>query len=438
MEKPLGYSPSLEQNKIKKEPEPLINRVKGIASNISRRLQKPEVSTQSDKKDSNPLPKEIIGLAEKIAGKEEVKDFGDFINDKLKNMDRRTFLKIAVGTAAGAISVDYVAKNIDKLWTEFQKEKIGNNSKEFKDLQSSIKLVEQMAEYPKTIEKSEKQTLKEFVKNLSKKKFTDLIMGEYHGFGPTSEKAAYLLEELIKNGIKISGLCFENLSYTNQEHIETTKKFNNGELSTEELFQHVEYLDSKEPLLKLARKYSIEIIGLEKETKDLTIDNWYGRFKEISEKIGEISKKRMNDGILVSDLGQTHVTVDTWKKDKLSAILSHGISQNPPEEEALENNYTIYEYLKKIGQRPIAIQIEDWQKLTCSTDSSLASGYDRLSPQYKKTFYKKAVHEWQNYILKEKEAFITSYPEGKENTFSLIIPSEVPEKPPFLTEQMEK
>ncbi len=393
MEKSLGYTPLPEGNKIITNPQAErleVKRTEKHDNSIFRQIQKP--------------------------------------------MTRRKFLEIAIGLTTGYV----VNKEIDSMLNEYQKEKIRNNSQEFKDLQSSIELVEQIAEYPKLIEKSEKQTLKEFAKNLSKKEFNDLILGEWHGFGTTSEKAAYLLEELIKNGIKISGLCFENLSYTNQGHVEATKKFNNGELSIEELFQQVEYLDSKEPLLKLARKNSIEIIGLEKETKDLSIDNWYVRFKEISERVGELSKKRIEDGILVAINGQTHVTIDTWKKDSLSAILGKGITPYPTEEEALKNNYTINEYLKKLNLKPIAIQIEDWQQLTRAIDSSLAGGYDRLSPQYQKIFYKKAAGEWQNFILKEKEAFVVPYPKGKENIFSLIIPSEVPEKPPFLTEKMGK
>lgn len=119
MEKSPEYNFSPKENKIK-EPESPIKKAKHFIKNISRRLQKPEVSTQPVKKDSNLPPNEINEVAEKIAGKEEVKDFGDFINSKLNEMDRRTFLKFAAGTVASAISVDYVVKNYDKLWAEYQ------------------------------------------------------------------------------------------------------------------------------------------------------------------------------------------------------------------------------------------------------------------------------------------------------------------------------
>lgn len=387
----------------------------------------PEHSPEIIKKGAE---KDISKLAEGYFGDgKEVKDFVDFVTKKIEKMSRRDLLKIA-GAIGLSVGYKYFEKNIDNLWQEYQKEKTTEVKKEFKDLQSSTELLEKIDQYPEMIKKSEKQTLNEFAKDLSKKDFDNLIIGEWHGFGPTSEKAAHLLEELIKNNKKISAICLEGLSYTDPEHIGITKKINERELPLEKMPKIIGPIE----LIKLATKYSIEIIGMEKgKIGDYRPDE-YSRFREMSERIGEISKERAKDGIVVAYVGQRHVTVDSWENDILLKQLAEEKNYYNilPKEEALENNYTIKEYLEKMNLRPVAIQIEDWAKLTKAVDSALAVRLENLSPKDKKLFYEEAKNKWQNYILEEKDDFVVPYPKGKDNTFAMVIPSKVPEIPSSL------
>lgn len=445
MEKSIGYPPPSEQNIIKKEPEPLIKRVKSIVSNISHRLQKPERTiAPQDNKNTTPLPKGIIELAEKRAGKEEVKGFGDFLASKLSEpIDRRTALKIGLGTAVGLISADYAIKNIDSLWTEYQEKKVDEAIKESKELQSSINLLNKVAEYPEMIDKSGKQSLNEFAKDLAKKDFDNLILGVYHEIDPTpsTQKSVQLLEELIKNGKKISAICLEGISYLDPEHIETIKKLNQGETSPEEITKIRGIVNNYTELVKFARNNSIEIVGLEKEPfEKIKKENKWERFKEISKRVEDVTKERKNDGIVVTFIGQQHATTDTWENKisigelagKKDYLYAGGISID----ETLENDYTIKEYLEKINLKPIAISIENWKLFADATDGAFAARLEKLSPEDQKIFYEKAKNKWQSYRLKEKEDFVVPCPKAKENTYSMIIPSEIPEKPPKLAEKM--
>lgn len=350
---------------------------------------------------------------------------------RLEKPTRRDFVKIAAKAIIGLATGYVVNKEIDGLLAEYQKEKISKAIKESKDLQTSVELLGKVAEYPEMIEKSKKQTLNEFAEDISKKDFDNIIFGEWHGFGPTSEKAVYLLEELIKNNKKISAICLEGLSYTDPEHIEITKRMNTKELPLDKIPKVIGNSD----LIKFAKKYSIEIIGLEKGLIEDEKD-WRIRFKDISERIGEISNDKTSDGILVTYIGQAHVTTDSWKNENLFYQLAQGVNRYPSEKEASENNSTIKEYLEKINLKPIAVQIEDWSKLTSFVDSFFSKGSEKFSLEDKKIFYEIAKNKWQSYRLKEKEDFVVPYPKAKDNTYSMIIPSEISEKPPKLAEKM--
>lgn len=392
-------------------------------------------SKEEEKKDFTE--EDIKNLAKDFSkDKEETDGFANFIANKFKKkITRRDFLKIAGGAGIIlAIGYKYLKENINNLWVDYQKSKIPEVKKEFEDLQSSIDLLEKLAEYPEMIKKSEKQTLNEFVKDLSKKNFDNLILGERHGFGPTLEKAPYLLEELIKKGQKISAICLEGVSYTDPEHVEIIKKINTKDVLLEKMPKIVGPIE----LIKLATKYFIEIIGLEKGKPGSYRPDEYDRFREMSERIGEISKERVKDGIVVTYVGQGHVTTDAWENFNLLKRLAGEKDYYPSKEVALENNYTIKEYLEKINFNPMAIQIEDWEKFTKAVDSSLTARMKDLKlkglpEKYRKIFYEETQKKWSNYILEEKEDFITPYPKGKDNTFAMVIPSKIPKRPPTLT-----
>lgn len=445
MEKSPEHSIPHQENKIKSESP--INRVKHFVNSISRRLQKPETkSAQKDKETTSTLPKEIKELAEKRAGKEEVKSFSDFLVGKLnKPISKRTLLKAGLGTVAGAISADYAIKNFDKLWNEYQEKRIDEAIKNSKELQSSINLLNKAAEYPEAIEKSEKQTINEFAKNLAKKDLDSLVLGVYHEINPTpsTEKSVQLLKELIKNGKKISAICLEGISYLDPEHVETIKKINQGELPPEDITKIRGIVNNYAELVRFAKENSIEIVGLEKEVLEKQKkENRWKRFTELSERVGEVVEEKKKDGIVVTFIGQQHVTVDSWENMSLLGELAGkkdylyvgGVSIS----EALENNYTIKEYLEKIKLKPVAIPIENWKLFTDATDGAFGDRLEKLPPEDQKIFYEKAKNKWPSYNLKEKEDFVVPYPKGKENTYAMIIPSEIPEKPHKLSGKISK
>lgn len=352
-------------------------------------------------------------------------------------MTRRNFLKIATKAAIGLTTGYVVNKEIDGMLAEYQKEKISKAIKESKDLQTSTDLLEKIVEYPEMIESSEKQTINEFAKDLAIKDFDNLIFGEPHSLDPTAEKAAYLLEELIQNGKKVSAICLEGLSYTSPKHIELTKRFNKGEMLPEEFSRNIGHMEL-DPLVKLAKKHSIEIIGLEEQIQP-DPRNWFGkngRFKKMSERVAQVTKEKIKDGIVATYVGLDHVTIDSWENRIFFNHLAGKKDYFPPREETLENNYTIKEYLEKINLKPVAIQIEYWINLASEADRVFANEIDRLSPKDRKIFYEKVKNKWQSFILKEKEDFLVPYPYAKENTYSMISPTLVPVKPPKLSEKM--
>ncbi|MCK4524883.1 MAG: hypothetical protein KAU07_00395 [Candidatus Andersenbacteria bacterium] len=304
---------------------------------------------------------------------------------------------------------------------------------EFKNLEASIELAEELFKYPEMIKNSEKIFLDDFIKKLAKEEFDNLIIGEWHGFGPTEQEAARIIEELIKNNRNISAICLEGLSFDDPKDIEVTKKFNEGKISTDETFKLMVARDS---LLKTAIDNSIEIVGVE-TTKEETVMGYkdkayYDRFKSISEKVGEITEEKGEDGIVVTYIGQGHVTIDSWKNDNTLNELRKNKPAYPQEKEALEGNYTIKEYLEKRGFDPIALQVEDREKLTGAVDSSLAQRFRNLPEEDRAEFYDFSVEKWKNYVLEENEVFVTEYPDGEKNTFSVVIPSEIPKTPPIL------
>ncbi len=444
MEKSPEYSIPLQENKIKKEPESPIIRVKKAIRNIFNRGQKPERTiAQQDNKNTTPLPKGIIELAEKRAGKEEVKGFGDFLASKLnKPIDRRTALKIGLGTAVGLISADYAINNIDRLWNEYQEKRTDEAIRESKELQSSINLLNKVAEYPEMIEKSKKQTLNEFAKDLSKKDFDNLILGVWHEMSPapSTEKSIYLLEELIKNGKKISTIGLEGISYLDPEHVETIKKINQGEAPPGEITKISGIVNNYADLAEFAKNNSIEIVGLEKEpfAKHKEENRWK-RFTEISKRVGEITKEKKKDGIVVTFIGQNHATIDTWKDrillNELAGNKDYLYFGDLPIGEALENNYTNKEYLEEMN-KPVVVHIENWRWFMEATEDAFTMRFDSLSTKDQKIFYEIAKNKWLSYRLKEKEDFVVPYPKAKENIYSMIIPSEISKKPPKLTEKM--
>jgi len=304
---------------------------------------------------------------------------------------------------------------------------------EFKNLKTSIELAEEIFQYPEMIKSSEKILLDDFIKDLSKEKFDNLIIGEWHGFGPTEQEAAHIIEKLIKNNRNISAICLEGLSFEDPEKIEATKKFNEGKMSDNETSKIILLRDS---LLKTARDNSIEIMGIETDEKGIVMgykdEAHYDRFKSISEKIGEITEEKGEDGVVVTYIGQSHATIDSWKNDNVLSELKKDRPAYPQEKEALEKNYTIKEYLEKRGFDPIALQVEDWKILTEAVDSSLAQRFKNLSEEDRAKFYDFSIEKWKNYVLEESGVFITEYPDGKKNTFSVIIPSEIPKTPPIL------
>lgn len=440
--------------------------------NQERRFPEIKKEVQKPKKDIL-TEKDISGLANGFSKDEkEVKGFADFVANKFKKMTRRDFLKIAaVGTAAtaGLIGRKYIEKNIDNWWTEYQKSKtpevkeeefeieyskeltefydkvskLPPREREFGDLKEGLELLKRTAEYPEKIKNSEKQSLPEFAQNLSKKEFDNLILGEYHFSAPTPEIAVYIQKTLIENGRKISANGLEGVSYNNPTHIDAVKKFNEGKLSAQEMEETFKFIKRggfggiQEPRLEFAKEHSIEIAGIDvrkDEREEVAQFGPDGRFSQISQRVGDIAKEKAKDGIVVTDIGQTHVTADSWENEILLSQL--GLEDvPPPKKEALENNYTVQDYLKKIRMKPVAIQMDDWAILTERVELALTSRFlNKVSPKDKEAFYKEAIKVWQIYILPQEEVFVSPYPdsEDKENTFSLVIPTQIPEIPPLL------
>ena len=318
------------------------------------------------------------------------------------------------------------SKELSEIYKEISK--TSEKEREFEDLQSSIELAKKSFEYPKTIKGSEKKPIDDFIKDLSKEEFDNLIIGEWHGFGPTEQEAAHIIEEYIKNGGKVSAICFERLSFTIPEDVKAARKFNEGNLSIQEMSKFAGFKNS---LLETAKNHSIEVVGIERR-KGLVQEDYYGRFKSISERVGEVTKEKKDNGVVVVYIGQGHVTTDSWENDNLLSELKKGKPAYPSREKALENNYTLKEYLEKIGLKPIALQVEDWNQLTKAVDSSLAGRFKNLPEEDKIKFYEFSKKNWANYDLEENEIFVTKYPKGKDNTFSVIIPNKIPKSPPLL------
>lgn len=385
--------------------------------------------------------KKNLKEALKSLPQKEQEYWGKYVSEK--GFTKRNFLKL-IGAAVATLGVAAVVKELfgekgEEKEEEVTVEKKKEPEKEF-DIEkaSSIELVKRLSEYPKAIKESEKQTPKEFANDLAKKEFDSLIVG---GVEPraSAEKAVEILEELIKNGKKISVIGFEGLSYTDDEHLTAIKRFRSGEPFGGRIYS---YVRGKEDLVKLAETHSIEIVGLEKGKgkEDYRGRRELDRFKDISERVGEIMEKK-KDGIAVISIRQEHATTDGWEnKNLLAELNSEKFSSFPAKEEALENNLTIKEYLKKKGLKAIVIQVEPWKYLTDSVDSALDYRYDRLPPEDRKTFVNVARAEWKNYILEEKDSkdpFVAEHPTG-EDTFVMVIPYDVPDLPPFFKDRLIK
>lgn len=432
-------------------------------SEVARREKKaggafPEADlTERDIRELLGAGKDIGELIKKVPT-EKFQEFLDKLS-KEKGLTRRKFTKetiekiiaVAAGTGISAAvlyelfrekgqksketTAEETTLEIEKTTAEIEKEFDIEKA-------SGIELFEKLAEYPEAIEKSRKQSLDKFAEDLAKKDFDNLILGRSYGSAATNAEAAYFLEQLLKNGRKISAIGLENLSYTFPEHVEATKKFNKGKLSPREMYGLTEVQDIAVPLLELAIKHSIEIVGLEPElladVSRITAHKELPRFGQISERVGEVAKEKKEKGIVVTYVLEGNVTVDSWENEKLLHELAGEKIPYPPKEEVLKNNYTIKEYLKKIGLNPVAIQIEDWRWVTERLDAVLFKKFGgvlgkRIKPEdVNPEDLKKAKEIWKKFILKEKEPFVVQYPKGEENTFAMIIPGKVPEVPSSL------
>lgn len=368
--------------------------------------------------------------------------FAEFVEKEIdKPRTRRNVLKLMGGAAIALfINKDYILENINAWWAEFQEKEndfeieyseeltklyeegaclLPKKEKGIEDLKLKLDTLNESFRYVEALRNSEKKPLDEFITDLSKEEFDALLFGVRHNSPP--ETAAKILEGLIKKGKKFSQMDFEGLSITDTDDIEAVKKFNEGNLSREEMAGHIQ--ESVDSILDIVKANSINISGTELN-KGFERPRGFGRFTYISDVVEKSVRANQEKGIVGFYGGGGHVTLDNWNFSSRKFDGAYG--------EALEKNYTVKEYLEKKGFNPRALLMENMEQLADFDDVGSSRLFEELPESERNSFYEKVIEQWQNYLLKEKTPFASKYPDGKKNSFSVVIPGQIPPLPPQL------
>ncbi len=458
-----------------------IERIKKI--NESRKLiaeipnDKLHEKTIQSKSESQISKEEINYLVENYLDDKEKankNDFGEFVQKKIdevvnKPISRRNFLKIAVGATAGlAVGYQYLKENIDSLWEEYQKEILRGYEIEYskdmtelyekvsslpsknaktEDVNKNIDEIEKSFEFAKFIKNSEKQSIDALADDLVKKNVDVILFGETHGPESNAKNAVEVLEKLKnKSSKKITKLCLEVLDYKDSKSIELTEKFNQKNISAENFQKSLNLLENILPLLQFAQENNIRIEGLEdKEKTDPTKaqineieKNALDRFIVMTHKLGEVSKNKKEDEIIIAYSGSFHADMKQWD---LTHVPNNYLSVMQPidwnfkkfveSEDGAGKDYTFKEYLEKNGFKTIALHLKDMNSIPVGTDNTAGYTYNWLNNEDAEKIGKKWKEDWKNYETKQQLPFSVKL-DDKENIYYIVNPGKISKSPPAI------
>lgn len=297
----------------------------------------------------------------------------------------------------------------------------------YENLTGKIEEAGKFLKYAELIKNGEKENLNKLSSDLDQKGVDTILFGEYHGPESNAINAVKILEKLQeKNNKKISKIGLEFLKFNDPKDIELTEKFNNKEISAEDFYSKGYFRSDIRPLLEFAQKNNIPIAGLEDE-KNFGNPTDMKRFTEISHKVGEMSKDKKNNEIVAVFIGQRHTTESNFGLD--NPIFS---DYKENRKDAIAKDYTIKEYLEKLGFNPAAINLDEWSEFAKASDEYFGNSYNKLEEKNKDVFGEYAIKNWNKYKLDQKETFVINHGEGS-NTYSVVNFSETPANPPSLT-----
>ena len=317
-----------------------------------------------------------------------------------------------------------------KITEIYEKTKdLPKNEIKYENINSTIKEVDNYFKYAELIKNGEKENLDGVVDNLVHNNNDVILLGEWHGPDSNAINSAKILEKISDKNKTIAKIAFEFLSIDDPETIKIVEKFNKKEISAEDFHYKSNVLFGRSnimPLLEFAQKHDIPITGIENGNSSKS--PWSGedvsRFTNISHNIGEISKEKKSDEIVVVFIGQKHTTESNFGLDSTQTS-----AYKEGRKDAREKDYTIKEYLEKSGFNPAAINIDEWSKVAGASDGYLENAYKKTDPKDKESLEDYVNKNWGNYKMEQKEVFAVKHT-GDKNVYSVINPSKAPENPP--------
>ncbi len=408
---------------------------------------------------------DIEDLARNFSKNEkEIEGFVEFIDNKFKKMSRRDFLKAAIGGIGAAASVSYCYKyfkeNADKLWTEYQQlekkkeqiepeykivyskemtelyekvENLPNKEIKYKSLDEALKDVSELFKHAEFIKNSKKNNLEWLVNELNRRDLDAILFGEYHGPKSNAVNLVKILESLqLKSNKKIAKIALEYVDFVDQRDVDLTEKFNKKEISIDDFYHasshfKTDFRTDIRPILEFAWKNNIPITGLEDKRNFSGEETGLKRFRNMSQRVGDLLKDKKGEEIIVTFSGLSHTT-----RKNLSEKAIH------EEERAIrgekydtskEKDYTFKEHLEKIGFSAVAINLEDWKFIHTKDNWNLGTNYYLLKKGDDEIFYNYCQKRWNNYKTTEKETFSI---ENEEGIYTVVTPCKVPETSPNL------
>ncbi len=429
--------------------------------------EKIAIENKNEKKLSS---EEVEAVVEKyLSGKErtsvkEIKDFGDFVKEKIdKPITRRNALKLIIGGAAAALFInkDYLLDNINVWWSEFQEQEENGYEIEYsKEMTALYKELEKFPEKEIDYEKVNKNLNgigiefkhAKFIKNSEKKEVDKMIdsiiandndiilFGEYHGVDSNAINAVKVLEKLKeKSGKKITKIAFEFLDFNDPKSVELIEKFNNKQISAEDFHSKSYFQGNMKPLLEFAQKNNISIEGLEDQkniNSELSLmEKAAQRAVNMSLKSGSLAKEKNNDNILVIFSGVAHSSKSGYGEKKgheyLSPLQRIEYTTQTTAEQAVEKNLTFKEYLEEFGFKPAVIKLEDINHQAQVNNNLFGYTYNFLKEEDAQKISEQWKKEWQNYKIDRKNPFSINSNDEK-NSYLVVNPSEIPNTPPAL------
>jgi hypothetical protein len=442
-----------------------------IPKSIRERAE--EILEKYDKDKERKATQEDIDMLakEQASSKEEADAFNCFlenkfgIDDKKKEykISRRNLLKISGVVACGVVGIikyGYLKENFNKLWTEFMEQRENDYEIEYskemtalykktknlpeKDLDSeaiseNLKNIDKNFELAELIKNSAKENI-EILPELLKKENNDVVIfSEYHGAKSNAKNTVEILEKFKeKSDKKVSKIGLEGLDYTDMESAELVNKFNNGQISANDLYFKSYFRTDVRLLLEFAQKNNIPIEGIEDEEKfGHTFDNTRGmrRYTRLSHKVGSMAKEKKGDEVIIIFTGADHATINNWGTDSVQNRLSQIKSTVSRSEKDIissdENDYTFKEYLNKIGLKSAVINLKDLGYLSQINDHIMGQTNIWLLKEDSEKRSKEWKEKWNNYKSDQNEPYLI-IPRNEKESYEFINPEKIPEAPPAL------